>query len=308
MPATDASETVVIVNPNSGDADHADAVRHRTELLGYDYRETEAAEDTVTFAREAAADGADTVVAVGGDGTVNEVVRGLDEADALDSVTLGVVPAGTGNSFAGNIGVESIDHAFDVVEDGRRRRIDLGRADDSVFVNSCVAGLTAEASADASSDMKSQLGVLAYVVSTVRSVSEFDALPLAVDAYGDGGETTAWEGEALMVLVGNARRFVRGDDTQAAVEDGEFEVTVVEDVSTLDVMGEAVTSGLFAADSEYVQRFRAPALELTLRESESVRFSLDGEMLSRSSLSVRTDPGALEVAVGDGYDPDPGGL
>jgi len=96
------------------------------------------------------------------------------------------------------------------------------------------------------------------------------------------------------------------DNTQADVEDGEFEVTVVEDVSKLDVMGEAVTGGLFAENSEYVQRFRAPALEVTLRETDTIRFSLDGEILTRQSLTVRTDPGAVEVAVGDSYRPDPG--
>ena len=306
MPATDSAETVVIVNPNSGDGNHADAVRSRTELLGYEYRETAEAGDSVEFAREAAAEGADTVVAAGGDGTVNEVLRGIDRADAFDSVTLGVVPAGTGNSFAGNIGVEGIEHAFDVLEDGRRRRIDLGRTDDSLFVNSCVAGLTAEASGDTSSDMKSRLGVLAYVASTLRSVSEFEALPLAVDGYGDGRDTTAWEGEALMVLVGNARRFVSGDETQADVEDGEFEVTVVEDATAVDVVGEAVNAGMLAEDAEYIERFRAPALEITLQESDTIRFSLDGEILSRNALTLTTDPRAVEVAVGDSYRPDPG--
>lgn len=305
MPATDSPETVVIVNPNSGDGDHAEAVRSRAELLEYDHRVTEEAGDTVTFAREAAEAGASTVVAAGGDGTVNEVLRGVDAADALDSVTVGVVPAGTGNSFAGNVGVRSIEHAFDVLENGRRRRIDLGRTGESLFANSCVAGLTAEASGDTSSDMKRRFGVLAYVVSTLRSVSEFEALPLSVDAYGADGETTAWAGDALMVLVGNARRFVRGDATQAAVEDGEFEVTVVEDVSTLDVMGEAVSSGLLAEDSEHVERFRAPSLEISLRESDEIRFSLDGEILTRQSLTLHTDPATVEVAVGDEYEPDP---
>jgi len=306
MPATDSPETVVIVNPNSGDGDHAEAVRSRAELLEYEYRETETAGDTVEFARAAAAAGASTVVAAGGDGTVNEVVQGIDEAGALEATTLGVVPAGTGNNFAGNIGVRSLEHAFDVLENGRRRRIDLGRTGESVFVNSCVAGVTAEASGDTSSDMKGRLGVLAYVISTVQSVSEFEALPLTVDAHGPGGETTAWEGDALMVLVGNARRFVTGNETQAAVEDGECEVTVVEDVSTLDAVGEAVASGVFAADSEYVERFRAPNLTVTHRDSEPVRFSLDGEMLTRPSLTVTTDPGALEVAVGESYQPNPG--
>lgn len=304
MSAIDPEETVVIVNPNSGDGRHTDAIRNRTELLGYELRETEAEGDAIELAREAAA-GASTVVAAGGDGTVNEVVRGIDEADALDSVTFGVIPAGTGNNFAGNVGVTGIDDAFDVIEGGERRRIDLGRADEHLFVNSCVAGLTAESSGETSDEMKRRFGVLAYVITTLRSVAEFESLPIAVEIYENGRETIAWEGDALIVLIGNARRFVPGEDSQANVEDGLLEVTVIENVPTLDLMEDAVAGTLFGKDSQHVTRFRGPAAKTTLQHPESMRFSLDGEIVQRRSLSVDTDPGAIEVAVGDSYEPDP---
>lgn len=303
MSTTDSSETVVIVNPNSGDGQHANAIRNRVELRGYTMRETEAEGDAITFAREAAEAGASTVVAAGGDGTVNEVLRGIDRADAFDSVTFGVVPAGTGNNFAGNIGVTGIDDAFDVIKNGDRRQIDLGRTDEHLFVNSCVAGLTAESSGETSDEMKQRFGVLAYVVTTLRAVAEFESLPVSVDVYENGRETTAWSGEALTILVGNARRFVPGEDSQANVEDGKFDVTVVEDVSTLDLMEEAVAERLFGGTSEHVTRFKAPALEITLQNPESTQFSLDGEMVEDHSLSLYTDPATVEVAVGDSYDP-----
>jgi len=172
-------------------------------------------------------------------------------------------------------------------------------------VNSCVAGLTAESSGDTSDEMKERLGVLAYVVTTLRSLREFESLPLTVDIYEEGRETTAWEGDALTVLVGNARRFVPGEDSQANVEDGLFEVTVVEDVSKVDLMSDAVAGTLFGRDSKYVTRFRAPALDISLQRAESTRFSLDGEIIEDRELTLYTDPGTVEVAVGEGYDPDP---
>lgn len=306
MPGTDDTETVVVVNPNSGDGNHVEELRERASLRGFALRESTAEGEAVALAREAAEAGASTVVAAGGDGTVNEVLRGIDQAGAFDSVTFGVVPVGTGNNFAGNVGIAGVGDAFDVVENGERRRIDLGRTDDHLFVNSCVAGLTAEASGNTSDDLKRRLGSLAYVVTTLRSVSEFESMPVSVDIYEEGRETTAWTGDATMVLVGNARRFVWGDETQANVEDGRFEVTVVEDLSTFDALNEAVFGRLFGGASEHVTRFHAPALEVALQNPESVRFSLDGEILQRQSLSVATDPGAVRVAVGDGYEPDPG--
>lgn len=303
MSTTDSSETVVIVNPNSGNGQHANAIRNRAELRGYTMRETEAEGDAITFAREVVEAGASTVVAAGGDGTINEVLRGIDSADAFDSVTFGVVPAGTGNNFAGNIGVTGIDDAFDVIKNGDRRRIDLGRTDEHLFANSCVAGLTAESSGETSDEMKERFGVLAYVVTTLRAVAEFESLPVSVDVYEDGREMTAWTGEALTILVGNARRFVPGEDSQANVEDGKFDVTVVEDVPTLDLMEDAVAERLFGGTSEHVTRFTAPALEITLQNPESTQFSLDGEIVEDHSLSLYTDPATVEVAVGDSYDP-----
>ncbi|AHG03905.1 diacylglycerol kinase [Halobacterium sp. DL1] len=305
MSATESPETVVVVNPNSGDGQHAEAIRNRASIRGYGLRETENEGEAVEFSREAAAAGASTVVAAGGDGTINEVLRGIDAADAFDDVTFGVIPVGTGNNFASNIDVTGIDDAFDVIENGERRRIDLGRTDDHLFVNSCVAGLTAESSGDTSDEMKERLGVLAYVVATLRSVAEFESLPISVDIYENGREATVWEGNAMTVLVGNARRFVPGEDSQANVEDGRFDVTVVEDVSALDLMGDAVAGRLFGRASEYVTRFHAPALDITLQTPEATQFSLDGEMVEGQSLSVHTDPGRVEVAVGEGYDPDP---
>ncbi|WP_159526341.1 diacylglycerol/lipid kinase family protein [Halobacterium bonnevillei] len=298
-------ETVVVFNPNSGDRQHVEELRERATLRGFALRETADAGDSVTLAREAADTGASTVVAAGGDGTVNEVLRGIDAAGALESVTFGVVPTGTGNNFADNIGVTGIGQAFDVVADGERRRIDLGRTDDALFANSCVVGLTAEASGATSDEMKQRLGPLAYVVTTLRALPEFDSLPVSVDVFEDGRERTAWSGDATMVLVGNARRFVWGDDTQADVEDGLFEVTVVEDLSMVDAMSETVSGRLFSGESEHVTRFLAPALDVTIQTPTSARFSLDGEILQRELLSLQTDPGAVEVAVGDDYDPEP---
>lgn len=299
------SETVIILNPKSGTGDHADAVTDRAQVLDHRVERTEAKGDGVDLAREAAEAGAEQIVAAGGDGTVNEVVRGIDKAGAFDRVTLGIVPVGTGNNFAGQLGITDLDTAFNVIEEGERRWIDLGEADGHAFVNSCIAGLTSDSSSKTDPDMKDRLGVVAYVVTTLKSMVEFDSMSLTVETEKGGDRSPAWRGDALAVLIGNGRRFAAGGDTQANMEDGLFEVTIVKDVSTLDLMGEAVADQLLGGESDAIVRTRTPSIRIEVHDPQSRQFSLDGEIIERDNLSVDIWPSTLSVAVGEGYQPNP---
>jgi len=298
-------ETVIITNPESGTGDHVEAVRNRADVLGYEYETTGRAGEAVLLARNAAASGASTIVAAGGDGTVNEVVHGIDRADAFDSVTLGLIPVGTGNNFAKQIGITDLDHAFDVIEDGERRRIDLGTADGHLFVNSAIAGLTANSSGETTPEMKNRLGVLSYVITTLQTMSNFDGIRLTVDTYEGESESPSWSGEAILVLVGNGRRFRTGDKTQANMEDGLLEIAIVEKAPTSDLMGAAFVEQLLGGESSEIVRNRAPAMTVRSHDPEAIRFSLDGEMVQEREFSLGVRPKTLSLAVGETYDPDP---
>jgi YegS/Rv2252/BmrU family lipid kinase len=302
-----ASDRVLVCNPVSGSGDHADDVAALAADHGFELRETEESGDAKRLAREAAVE-ADLIAAAGGDGTLNAVVNGVAAADALETTTVAVVPAGTGNNFAANIGVRGLEHAFTVIEDGRRRRIDIGTANGRVFVNSCVGGITAEASSETTTESKAELGVLAYVKNTVETLGEFDSLPLRVETAPrpNGERARAWEGEALFVLIGNCRRFTGARTAQAHVEDGLLEVTIVEDAATANLVSGAALEGLFGQESPHIVRRRTPSLTIESRE-ESIEFSLDGEMLETETLHLETTPAALEIPVGEGYQPDPDG-
>lgn len=299
------SQKIIIHNSGSGSGDHDESVRRRAELLGFTIEQTETAGDAVTLAAEAAEAGFSTVVAAGGDGTVNEVVRGIDRASAFDDVEFGILPLGTGNNFAEQIGIHDLDTGFAVLEDGDRRRIDLGYANERIFVNSCVAGLTAESSSETPPEMKRQLGVLAYVVTTLRTVSNFELLRLTVDIEDAGQETTAWAGDALGVLVGNGRRYPTSGSSQANMEDGLLDVVVIEDVSALDLMSDTVVERLLGRDSASIKRFKTSSLEITIDNPDATRFSLDGEIIRERALSLTVRPRILTIAVGETYDPNP---
>ncbi|MFC3956758.1 diacylglycerol/lipid kinase family protein [Halovivax cerinus] len=304
MTSSRSTRGVVVVNPVSGSGDHVDTVVEWAADRGLEPRPTERSGDARRIAREVAPD-VDLVIAAGGDGTVNEVANGIVEATALDSTTLGVLPAGTGNNFATNIGVGSVEAAFDAIDRDRRRMLDLGLANDRAFVNSCVGGITAEASAATSPDEKASLGVLAYVRNTFEQLASYDAPPLSVDIGGGSADDGIdWQGEALFVFVGNARRFSGTRTAQANVEDGRFEVIVIGREPPSSLVGDAALERLFGRDDDAIVRRRTPSVRIAC-EDRSVGYSLDGEMLETERLELDVGPTSLSTIVGDPYDPDP---
>src|SRR5688500_14445270 len=101
--------------------------------------------DAAAFAADAADRGVDVVVAVGGDGTLNEVVNGLDGRET----PLGVVPLGTANDFARQIGIPNdADHAMDVILQRKPVRIDTASLNGRRFLNVSTGGIGAEATAE----------------------------------------------------------------------------------------------------------------------------------------------------------------
>ncbi|WP_255170319.1 diacylglycerol/lipid kinase family protein [Natrononativus amylolyticus] len=295
---------VLICNPTSGSEDHVERVLALAREHELEARVTAEEGDATRLAREAVDAGATLVVAAGGDGTINEVVNGLKQG-GLERIALAVVPAGTGNNFASNLGVEGLEDAFEAIERDERRTIDLGIADDRAFVNSCVGGVTAEASGATTSEEKRALGVLAYVRETLETAAGFDPLPLRVTLGNDDEGRETWAGEAMFVLVGNARRFTNARRAQANVEDGLFEVTIVERAPTVDLVGEAALERLFGREADHIVRRRVPSLSVESLGERPVEYSLDGEMLEATALSLETEPSTLTVIVGKSYEPDP---
>lgn len=302
-PTAEEPRPWVVVNPTSGSGDHVEHVRERADERDYRVEETTEAGHATRLAREAAERGVDRLAVAGGDGTLHEVVQGLVDADALDAVTLGVVPVGTANIFAEKVGVTDVDQGFEVFEFGETRRIDLGMAGEEPFAMSCIGGLPAEVSTSATSELKAQFGTIAFFLSGLEEALTFDGLHLDVTAVSAGEETT-WQGEAVSVLVGNVRRFV-GEGGQANVEDGLLEVVIIEQMPPTELVGEAALHRLLGEDTEHVDRLQASQVEITGPEGEEITFSLDGELGAHDRLVLHTRPRALSVRVGPTYDPDP---
>ena len=291
----------LILNPVSGEADHADTVHKLATLHQFPVVETEREGHAADLAKEAAAEGVDLLAVCGGDGTIHEAVQGLFAVDALDSVTLCVIPAGTANIVADALEVDGPGEGFEVATGGERRRLDLGVATDEPFVMSAVAGLPAEVSDAATTELKRRFGSAAFLLGGLREGLTFDGLDVTVDARG-GGDKAAWAGEALAVVVGNLRRFGTAGG-QANAEDGLLDIEIFERMPPGAALREGIEGRLLGRETPHLTELTTTHLEIDPLEAEPIRFSLDGEIREFETVQFGIRPRALQVRVGQGYAP-----
>lgn len=292
---------VMVRNPESGRTNDSERAARIAREHGIEVRDSAGPGELVDIARGAVED-ADQILACGGDGTVNEVVRGVDAADALADVELSVVPTGTGNDFASNIGVESVEAAFEVATDGAVRSIDLGMADGSPFVNSCMGGLVATASSNTSDASKSRLGSLAYVVQTFADLREYEGPTLDV-TVGDQDDPL-WSGQSVAILIGNGRRFSVAGRGQAAMEDNLLEVIIVEEAPPIDYFADDALGRFFDTGSSHLTQVITSHLAVSTVDGP-MEFSLDGEVITRDHLRTTVRENAMQFRVGTAYEPTP---
>ena len=293
---------MLILNPVSGSGDHPPEIRRQAREREFDIRETDASGDARRFTREAVVEGVSLIAVAGGDGTVNEVVHGLSDADGFETVDVAIIPTGTANLFARSLGIDGVQKAFDILDRGHRRRIDVGFADSRPFLNTCLAGLSAEANTATKGQLKRRLGVFAYVLTTVRLLPEYEGVPLQItidrNDSESGSPTNTWRGRALLVVIGNSFRLpdIRRRDRPSS-EDGLLEVTILEKQFTSNMSKEDAISQRTLDNLSPLDRLEASSLSICGLQDEQVTFSLDGELFTAEELDIRVQERCLSLYV-----------
>lgn len=249
----------------------------------------EAGEGT-RFAADAAHAGVDVVVAAGGDGTVNEVVNGLDGYDT----PLGIIPLGTANDFARQAGIPlDADHAMDVVLQRPPVRVDTLSLNGRRFLNVSSGGMAAEATAETPSEAKASLGPVAYAITGMRKLADFESRRARFT-----GLDFEFEGDVLLFTVGNARATGSGTVVapHASVTDGAFDLCIIESMPRRDFA--RVVMAMKRGDHLEHERVHYVQLrEVVIEATEPLSVNVDGEHAELTRLVYRARPRDLLVHV-----------
>jgi len=280
-------DILVIFNPSA----RSEKARHTWETIeqfpGCIFQPTTKPGDARRLAREAAAHGYRTVVAAGGDGTINEVVNGL----AGSPVSLGILPVGTMNVFATELGMPgNLAKCWEIILAGHTRTIDLARANKEYFVQLAGVGLDAQVVEATTWEAKKSFGPLSYLISAAQiAARKPPKLLIEID-----GQTR----EGSFVLVGNGRHY--GGPlkffNRAHYDDGKLDVLIFKNIGYLDIARYLATilMGTHAdqPDVEYLQTARAE-----VQSDEEVPVECDGEVVMKAPVVFRISSKKLRVVV-----------
>ncbi len=291
------SDVALIVNPTAGKGRAArlvaavagrirEAGANVSILIGHD------AEDAVTLARKAAADGASAVVALGGDGMVHLALNAVAGTDT----PLGIVPAGTGNDLAHTLGLPTNDPLAAAALVAQRLAAGGAWPMDAIRVGEkwfgCVLGCGFDSRVnDRANRMSWPKGKMRYNFAMLAELPVFSPLPFRLVL--DDGEP--WETDAMLVAIGNAQSYGAGMKVlpDADVRNGLLDVMVLGPVSKPEFLKTfpKVFKGTHVSHPAVTVK-RARTIEVS---SPGVTAYADGEYLADLPIRCECVPGAVQI-------------
>lgn len=268
----------IIYNPTSGREafkKHLPEVLEKLEVAGYETscHATIGAGDATQAAIEAVKREYDVVIAVGGDGTLNEVVAGISGFERRPK--LGLIPMGTTNDFARAVHIpRNIEEALDIIIGGQTIPVDVGLLnDDRYFINIAAGGRITELTYEVPSKMKTILGQMAYYLKAIEMIPSIKSTHMNIKMDGE-----EFDGNAMMFLCGltNSVGGFEKIAPDASINDGSFTVMILKECNIADFVRIASLAlrGEHLSDERVIYR-KASRVEVT--SEEEVHLNLDGE-------------------------------
>ena len=289
---TDKKRIVFVVNPISGTQGKKAILKWIDERLDrsiYDYSivKTEYAGHASQIAAAAVQDKVDIVVAIGGDGTINEIARSLVHTETA----LGIIPCGSGNGLARHLRIPMEPKAaIDILNQDNRLCIDYGKINNIPFFCTCGVGFDAFVSLKFADSGKR--GLLTYLENTLH-----ESLTYQPETYEIENEEGTVRYKAWMIACGNASQY--GNNAyiapQASLTDGLMDVTIMEPFTVLDVP--SLSFQLFNKtidQNSRVKTMRAKKIKIHRQKDGVMHF--DGDpLMAGKELEVEIIPSGLYV-------------
>lgn len=283
-------KTRFIVNLRSGGAARlVGPVREFAQQRGADVVLTEHVRHASALAAEAIAEGFELVVAVGGDGTMNEVATALVGTQA----TLGLIPAGSGDGFGRHLGLHGpVQHALRILDHGRIQTIDTGVADGHAFF--CAAGIGFEAEIAHRFNQSHRRGFFRYLLTSARAFRTWQPQEYTL-AHGVRRETL----RAFTLVVANASQY--GNNARIAprarMDDGKLDLCVVPPLTLWNIP--PLAARLFAGNIDSAPSVVSQQRERFVIERAAPGFlHTDGELHEAGTrLEFTVRPASLRVMV-----------
>jgi diacylglycerol kinase (ATP) len=267
----------LIYNPTSGREQikrQLPEILDRLEQAGYETscHATKGVGDATKAAISAVEKAFDIVIAAGGDGTINEVVNGLAEQPIRPR--LGIIPVGTTNDFARAIHVpRTVEKSVEVIAKGHTVPMDIGKVNDSYFINIAGGGRLTELTYEVPSRLKTMLGQLAYYLKGIEMLPSLHPTQVVVEYDGK-----LFEGEIMLFLVANTNS-VGGFEKlapNAKFNDGMFDLIILKKAN----LAEFIRVANKAIRGEHIfdeQVIYAKANRIKVMTDEKMQLNLDGE-------------------------------
>ncbi|NOZ73399.1 MAG: diacylglycerol kinase family lipid kinase [Chloroflexi bacterium] len=300
----------IILNPYSnrwGAAKQADQVVTILKALNYDFElvQTEAPNQAIGLAKQAVQDGFDPVVAAGGDGTINEVVNGLLAEADVSRVRLGVLPLGSANDLAYQVGIPlDVEEACRLLVKAEHERvIDAGRINDRAFINDVAIAFGARVNIEAAK-IQYLRGALIYLGGVFKALFSYHLPKVTVEWEGGRLEDKA----ILMAYVGNGWRTggVFHLTPTARPDDGLFDIVIGDAMNRLQIL--RLLPKTF--NGSHIQDPRVLLIQSTwlrLISDDPLPVLTDGEIIYEDAheLNIRLLPQAVPLICGPGEGPRP---
>ncbi len=281
----------LVINPTAGNGRGEKIGQHIVELLQKQgvqhvvYR-TESAGHATWLTRQAVQASAETVVAIGGDGTVTEIARGLYGSKCA----LGIIPAGTGNDMSRVLGIhKKPEEALRFLLNTAPRPIDTAWVNDTIFQNVCGTGFDVCVLDYALPAKRYVRGMLPYLWGVLCTIFSFHPVEVTFEVDGEAPYTK----RLLLLAIANGRYFGGGIEVapNASPNDGQFDLVTIDSMSNWRLPFQLPK--LLTGRIEQIPGVSFRRCRRVVMSAKDMRLNMDGEVISLEKATLEILPGAL---------------